>query len=269
MAESLGRPAPNDRADRGIASDRHLAEAKLDAPFTRRDAGAKRPRPRVDSALVQSVLAQAEEGDRDAMSIVAYWLSCGHEESWAWVIRQSEREAAAILRRTTGRRDAQLAEDLAQSAATDVYTMFMRARFDASRGSSLRGLLRVIISRTLAKLLVREARDARRGGEYLTRSLGAASEEFAEHPGLSEPDRATVHRVIARLGEPERTAVILHARGLTLEQIGEQIGFRSKSGTRRVLMRALTRAVEMIGREESGEDPGASGREGAADERAP
>lgn len=215
----------------------------------------------VESGIVPEIIERAISGDRFAAEVVARWAAEGDVDTWSWILRESEQMAGALLRRATGRTDRDMVEDLAQQAVTDVYVMLREDRFDYARAHRFHGLLRVIISRTIAKCVVRRAREHRKHREHAARlATGVAQEMFEGLGGAAAGvDRALVERAVGALQEPERTAVILHARGLSLEQIGEQIGYRSKSGVRKVVRRGLMKALESVRRAERAPEPARAG----------
>lgn len=200
------------------------------------------------ASFPQEVFTRASNGDRFAAEIVARWAAEGDADTWAWLLGESERLASILLYRATGKRNGELVEDVAQSAVTDVFQMLSENRFDFDRAHRYRGLLRVIISRTIAKVVVRRARESRRNENYagvVAAQIASASLTPGER-ARTGIDRSAVERAISAIPEPERTAVLLHARGMTLDQIGEQIGYRSRSGVRKVLRRGLESALDLI-----------------------
>lgn len=200
------------------------------------------------ATFAREVFTRAGNGDRFAAEVVARWAAEGDADTWSWLLDESERLASILLYRATGRRDGEMVEDVAQSAVTDVYQMLSENRFDFERAHRYRGLLRVIISRTIAKYVVRRARESRRREDYAGEvAAQIASASLTPGEGArAGADRSAVERAIRTLPEPERTAVLLHARGMTLDRIGEQIGYRSRSGVRKVLRRGLESALQLI-----------------------
>jgi DNA-directed RNA polymerase specialized sigma24 family protein len=252
--------------DRDEQADPMPASGEWHAPVLalRRAAPAHGTPHAVESGFVPEIIERAISGDRFAAEVVARWAAEGDVETWSWILRESEQMAGALLRRATGRTDRDMVEDLAQQAVTDVYVMLRENRFDYARAHRFHGLLRVIISRTIAKCVVRRAREHRKHREHAARLASGAAREMFEGLGgaTAGVDRALVERAVSALKEPERTAVLLHARGLSLEQIGEQIGYRSKSGVRKVVRRGLMKALESVRRAERAQGPPGGQRSG-------
>jgi len=202
------------------------------------------------SPAYASLSERAFEGDPEALVAIVTAAEKGDEDAWACLTMQIRILSASVLRHAFGRADAPGIDDLSQMTAAELLEMFREGRFDRSRASSARGLISVIASR----LVIRSMRRTRR--EYMTdhatpretlaleidESVKLSDEVFTE-TGL---DRASFAEMLAALPEPERTAVILHARGCTLDQIAEHIGRRSRSGAHKALRRGLRRMLVQI-----------------------
>jgi RNA polymerase sigma factor (sigma-70 family) len=199
-------------------------------------------------AVVREMHQKARAGDPGALEVVARWAELGDEATWSWLLHECELIAHAVVRRVTGRRNAELAQELAQQTVLELHTAIMSGQFDPRRLARVQNFLRVVSTRLLAKLTLRRARERATSRRRITLGILASDPP----PPPSETDDATsirgldvnpdqLRQTIARLPEPDRTAVVLHARGLSLSQIAIELGFRSKSGTRRALMRGLAR----------------------------
>lgn len=205
--------------------------------------------------ISELVFAKARTGHPEALRVIARWAEADDPEAWRWLLDQAELAATAVIRHGAGRRDPELVDELAQSVVLGMHRVLKTGRFDHARAGHMRGLLRVIASRTLAKFRVSHAREARARGinasmrrpvvdaaAIAEESLSLADEVFRD----LDVDQVAMNDAIARLREPQRTAVVLHARGLSLTQIAEQIGLGSKSGARRVLQSGLHEALDEL-----------------------
>ncbi len=246
--DRAGRIGPRDRRARRVAF------ARLHPPGPRPSQGTDAPT-HPPSAAVQRTHELAREGDPDALAIVARWAELGDEATWAWLLKECEAVAAVVVRRGTGRRDADLAAELAQQTVLELHAAIVSGRFDPSRLMRVQNFMRVISSRLLAKFVVRRARDRAAAERHGRHDPGINASTISEASLLAdevhrelELDPSTIRKAVGALPEPERTAVILHARGLSLTQIANELGFRSKSGTRRVLLRGLRRVLESVER---------------------
>lgn len=206
-------------------------------------------------AISELVFAKARTGHPEALRVIARWAEADDPEAWRWLLDQAELAATAVIRHGAGRRDPELVDELAQSVVLGMHRVLKTGRFDHARAGHMRGLLRVIASRTLAKFRVSHAREARARGinASMRRPLADAAAIAEESLSLADEvfrdldvDQVAMNDAIARLREPQRTAVVLHARGLSLTQIAEQIGLGSKSGARRVLQSGLHEALDEL-----------------------
>jgi len=150
-----------------------------------------------------------EGADPDDLAIVAQ-VRGGDRERFAVLVARYERMVFALAMRMTGSRDE--AQDVMQSSFLAAYRQLGDFRGDASFKTWLYG-----IALNDCRMLYRKA--------GRTTPLDAIAEPAAPVPGGHVLDRITLGRLVGRLPEKQRAAVLLRVcDDLSFREIGEIVG---------------------------------------------
>ena len=150
-----------------------------------------------------------EGADADDRAIVAQ-VRAGDRERFAVLVARHDRMVFALAMRMTGSRDEAL--DVMQSSFLAAYRQLAAFRGEASFKTWLYG-----IALNECRMLHRKA--------GRTIPLDAVAEPAAPAPGAHALDRITLRKLVARLPEKQRAAVVLRVcDDLSFREIGELVG---------------------------------------------